>query len=242
MDIKTRNDISSFMVHLTRKTGKSRIFNAKNNLINILKTSKIEARNHHCFFSPLLAKESPDIQDKFKVACFTEVPFENIKYLTQISNRQKNFEGYGIIFSKDGYEYYEDEEGMQQYAIHPNSVFYLYGHNKELKKAIRHQYDQWLKDIKSNNRDSEFYRFGALVNIISEEHNFQWEREYRTIGDFNFVLNHIMAIIAPEDEHDEIRAEVGQDLLNGLLFLDITWNLETIVNNMSLMYWNACKK
>lgn len=72
-DPRTREDISRFLVHLTRDYE----YDAEDHLLEILKGKTIEARNAHCLFSPLIksAKFSPVLKKEFKVMEFGVMEF-----------------------------------------------------------------------------------------------------------------------------------------------------------------------
>jgi hypothetical protein len=98
--IAGREDVSRFMVHLTRDDsndhhgGKT----ARKNLIRILAKTRILAVNPHCFFNNRLDES---LAKKFAVACFTEVPLNQIHLLTRkIPGRQIQLEPYGVVFER----------------------------------------------------------------------------------------------------------------------------------------------
>src|SRR5712671_5092005 len=81
-----REDFSRFVVHLTRnnrgdfpRTGNT----ARNNFLSILERQKIGAYRPHCLHSSRLDDLPAEIRRAFKVACFTEVPLSQLRFLTQ---------------------------------------------------------------------------------------------------------------------------------------------------------------
>lgn len=231
--LSNRTDISDFIIHLTRDNeGKT----AEENLTNILNEMKVEARAHHCLFNGSLNKQSDVIRKKYHVACFTETPIHKLQDIFNIKNKQKDFKPYGIIFSKDSLKDYE-ECGMEDLANHPNPVFYASGDNKALVKSLYQQYDKWLDD-QNNSIENNFHVFGSLVNLVNDKHNFIWEREWRTVGDYKFIIPDIIAVIAPESQHDNIRNNVYYEFSEAITFIDISWSLEKQLSKISTFAWN----
>lgn len=234
INLSEKTDISKFLVHLTRDSNE---YSAKDNLISILNSQKIEARNYHCLFRNSLDKASPEIQKKFCVTCYTEAPLDKSKYLTQkIENRDKEFKPYGIIFLKGGLKEYE-ECGMKHLANYHNPVFYTMGENKLLIRCLFKEFEQYVDDY-NNGKANDFNLMGALVNIVNDKHNFQWEREWRTVGDYQFIIPDIVAVIAPSAEHDEIRGNIKYYFADAITFIDINWNMEQILYNIGAQSWN----
>lgn len=103
-----REDISPFLVHLTRDTiYDDQPKNAKENLINILKNMVLDPGDfisqasygveYHEF------KNMPfeDKQKYFSSICFTETPINEIHCMLEIESRSKNLSEYGLVFLKD---------------------------------------------------------------------------------------------------------------------------------------------
>mgnify|MGYP001297315098 CR=1 FL=1 len=78
---RERDDLSTFLVHLTRDIIEGQ--SAYENLINILNSQVIEARNP----KGLCYNWDPEFSSFAKSVCFTETPLTYIKYLFDI---QKN--------------------------------------------------------------------------------------------------------------------------------------------------------
>ena len=100
-DHRVRDDLSRFLVHLTRNYGDS---TAKDNLISILRQKRIEARNAHCLFGPKISKIgfSRVLKKQFNTVCFTETPLNQLRHLTQeIPGRKIELCPYGLVFWKE---------------------------------------------------------------------------------------------------------------------------------------------
>ena len=89
-----REDISRFVVHLTRddtETFGNGGATARENFESIIRHGCILAYRAHCLFNPKLSELPEQTQHKFKVACFTEVPLNQIHLLVRdIPGRQCN--------------------------------------------------------------------------------------------------------------------------------------------------------
>lgn len=104
-DIETvlwfRDDISPFLVHLTRRTDKS----AQENLVNILETKKLRYGDNDfsdAKFGYERDKTTNEIKTNyFSAASFTETPLNEIHNLFDISGRNIDLEPYGLVFLKD---------------------------------------------------------------------------------------------------------------------------------------------
>lgn len=230
--LKDRTDISDFIIHFTRDNNG---ISALDNLINILNEMKIKAYGHHCLFNKSLNKQSDDIRQKFNVACFTETPLQNLKSTFSMQNKQKHFKPYGIVFEKDLLNDYYSVDIINK-LNHPNPVFYLSCDNKKLTQYFYEQYKQWLEDF-NNHKTNDFHLFGALVNLVNEEHNFIWEREWRTVGDYKFITPDIVVVIVPEKEHEVIREKVN-NFSESITLIDIDWSFETLLRKISSFAWN----
>jgi hypothetical protein len=231
-----RTDLSNFIVHLTKDTLDDKK-TAKENLINILNSMKIEARNFHCLFNKFLSQESKNIQEKFYVSCFTETPISKLKDFFEIENRRKNFKPYGVIFLKDIPNSYA--LNIPDYKVeHPNPVLYVTQLNKTLINALKTQYNHWLEQYKNHGQDSKFYLLGALVNFVGEKNDFSWEREWRVVGNYEFIPPDIVAVIAPEEEHDVIRREINNFSAEALTLIDANWTIEEMLVKVGSFAWN----
>ncbi|WP_133149005.1 hypothetical protein [Vibrio lentus] len=169
---KIRNDISKFLVHLTRMTRK---VSAQDNLINMLDDKILEARNHHCLFSPKINRMEPSdkLKNSFKTVCFTETPLDQIHKLAAESfPRRIKLKPFGLVFWRDNMV----EKGA-------NPAIYLNGDGTSLREYLLSEFDRHFKGVKALSklkRKEEYYReivhYYSLVNLMSEKHDFSWER------------------------------------------------------------------
>lgn len=98
-----REDLSRYMVHLTRDDRKD--FpggtTAKKNFISILNDSKIQAFRPHCLHGKQLKALGDDAEELFKVSCFTETPLSELANLLDVGWRQIYLEPFGFVFEQE---------------------------------------------------------------------------------------------------------------------------------------------
>ncbi|MBL7188613.1 MAG: hypothetical protein ISS70_20000 [Phycisphaerae bacterium] len=238
-DPRTRDDLSKFVVHLTRRhDGQS----ARANLLSILDAKLIKARNAHCLFKHDIARLNftEVLQRSFKTVCFTETPLTQIARLTaEIPGRQIQLEPYGIVFYKDTVL----ERGG-------NPAIYING-NSHLRDYLLKQFRQHFSGIRSllrfKQRERMYHesiiQYYSLVNVISSNHDFTWEREWRFNGNFKFSYIDIVAVIARNPEQfqrlcEERFSGLKLDYIRGLSVISPDWTYEDIVETMSVQIWN----
>jgi hypothetical protein len=237
-DPRKRADISRFLVHLTRKT---RGVEAEDNLLNILKTKTIEARNHHCLFSPKINKMklTPKLKNSFKTVCFTETPLDQIdKLAAEDFPRRIRLQSYGLVFWRDK---------MVESGVNP--AIYLNDVGTSLRDYLLSEFDRQFKGVTALRRleqKEEYYReivhYYSLVNVMREEHDFSWEREWRHSGDFKFNYSDVVAIVAkdPEQFLERCEAELTSakaKYIRRLPIVSASWTYEDVVEEMAIKIW-----
>lgn len=240
-DPADRDDISRFVVHLTRNyKGES----PRNNLINILEDRVIEARTAHCLFSPLFKslQFTKVLKGRFKTVCFTETPLNQIGRLcVLIPGRQIRLQPYGLVFYKSTVL----ERGG-------SPAIYINVQGTQIRNYLLKQFREHFKGIRSLRRfaieqrqhHKQIIQYYSLINIMASHHDFAWEREWRYSGDFKFKYFDIVAIIA----HDpDAFTEYCQQSITGprsrsirkIPVISPNWSYEQIVDTMSCRIWNA---
>ncbi|HCJ4447965.1 TPA: hypothetical protein NR419_002752 [Listeria innocua] len=61
-------------------------------------------------------------------------------------------------------------------------------------------------------------------------------------GDYCFDYGHIVAIIAPQEEHAKIKKACTFESANKLTFIDSEWNTEEILYQLSKKYWHLSEQ
>lgn len=220
--LKGRDDISQFVVHLTRDDTKDfgdRGGTARENFVKILLEKRVGAFRSHCQFNPQLKKIGEEIESKFRVACFTETPLNMLHLLVQeIPGRSIRLEPYGLVFKKR----FLVEEGAQQ-AIYINS----YGANSWLKDAAMKLFTRCTKD---NELEEPEWRLLPFLNAMSEKYDFSWEREWRVLGDFQFKISDIVCVVIPSDEETKMKDFFAT---SGIAAICPGWSYEEIVAELA---------
>src|SRR5262245_5028045 len=168
--MEKRDDVSMFMVHLTRDDRNDRTEeeggkSAHDNFANILEVKSICALGVHCLHGDRIRGLPEKKQKQFRVTCFTETPLDQIGRLLDVGFRKINLEAYGFVFKRE----FLYEKGAQP-AIYIND----YGPNKS-RDAVECIYEMGAK----NNFTGRTWPLLPLVNVMHDGHDFAWEREWR---------------------------------------------------------------
>jgi len=217
-----REDISQFIVHLTRddrETFEEGGSTARKNFLAIMKSRKILAVRPHCLFNKRLKELSDRSQSWLNVACFTEVPLNQIHLLVgEIPGRQIALESYGFVFTKD----FIAESGGQP-AIYINS----YNENSWLREAV----DELFKITQKNGSFvGKMWRLLPFLNAMHEKYDFSWEREWRVVKHFKFKLRDLVCVILPHEEEDNLKEKFAKA---GIAVISPGWTYEQIVTELA---------
>jgi len=239
-DPRERSDFSRFLIHLTRKT---QGIDAEDNLISILKKKKLEARNYHCLFAPKLKKLdlTHALLKAFKTVCFTETPLDQIHKMTSENfPRRIKLRPYGLVFWRH-----------QLIKKGANPAIYINGEGTTLRNYLLSEFDRHFKDIqalKALRKKEEYYKeiihYYSLINIMSEKHDFSWEREWRHSGNFTFKYSNIAAIVAknPDEFESKCKTELTEKEFKFILKIPIispSWSYEEVIEELSIKLWSA---
>lgn len=240
-DHRDREDFSRFLVHLTREYEGA---TAEENLVAMLRSRRVEARNAHCLFAPKIKRIgfSDVLKKQFNTVCFTEVPLNQLKHLTkEIPNRSIKLKPYGLVFRKA----HLLEEGA-------NPAIYISNKAEGLRELLLSQFDAHFREHRKYRQLKKQFgegadaiiRYYAFINIISDRVDFSWEREWRLKGDFAFGFQQLVAIIAPDPTafRATVNTEFGPKLRDRIARISIVspdWNYEQLVEEMSLHIWEA---
>ncbi len=239
-----REDISRFLVHLTRHYDDS---SPIINLINILKDKTICARNAHCLvmhkinqmrFSPVLKKE-------FNTVCFTETPLTQIKQLiSEIEGKRIQLKPYGLVFWKDDLfergsspAIYINAKGTSIDKFLLDEFYAIFKNIKTLKKLKK------IEEIHYKN----IVNYYSLINVVKDEHDFMWEREWRHHGNFKFRYKDIVAIIASNPDRFEKQCERSFsnrsfDYIKRLPIINPDWTYEKLIEEYAITIWQKLSK
>ncbi len=184
--LEKKKDFSPFLVHLAKDDDDNMMY-AKDALDMILNQKTLKAYNHYCYFSPALTNsQNVSLQDKFKVACFTETPIGQIDVLLNtVSGRNFKPEPYGLVFEK---EYIREKGG--------NPVFYV---TKEIARPLLDLlYEPHVE--RKEQTSEKICKLLALVTVCEKGNDWHWEREWRIVSNLEFNLEDIYCGLCPEKD------------------------------------------
>jgi hypothetical protein len=241
LPVQKRDDLSRFLIHLTRDLKDS---SAKDNLIGILKDKKIEARNAHCLVMHKLEQMrfTKLLRWQFNSVCFTEAPLSQVSQLTRlIPKRSIELRPYGVVFWKD-----------HLMDCGANPAIYLNAQGNSLSRYLIKQFEEIFKDVQSlkslkaaeERHYKSIIQLYALLNVFNRERNFMWEREWRHMGDLSFKYSDLVAIIAKnpqsflEECEDRLSPIVYGKYIKRIPIIDPSWHLEEVVEALAIQMWN----
>lgn len=218
-----RTDLSTFLVHLTRKYGGR---SAKENLLQIISDWRLIAGEPQGPATSRLRQAGLSNDDQ-RVVCFTETPLEYVKLLSnEVEGRKCQFSKYGIVITK--------KQGRGRGL---NPIWYLDSTpgggrwmNKNFEKLI---------DLAIENQDvpdiQEIFRLSPFIEQMgtwssTNKKEFWWEREWRYVGDF--ALPPRIIVLCPEKDFSEI----GEYLPVGRRrpkLIDPDWSLERTIAHLA---------
>lgn len=158
-----------------------------------------------------IARNAAPDRDTQRVVCFSETP---LHYLTRIADRRSE---YGIVFRKS---FIVSRGG--------NPILYAY-HNQPLADAVRA-----LMIAARDEPGSPVWAITPFVDSVGGTYNFEWEREWRHVGDFRFEVSDVAFLIIPASDHEAARdffASAEEDQVGPNYpcpFIDARWNRDQI--------------
>jgi len=222
-----REDISPFLVHLTREQGER---TAPQTLWSI-----INDRCLKCSLNPIsdvrFGIHISEVNDYlmegfFSASCFTETPLNEIHSLLEIENRQVDLAPYGLVFLK---------ENLAQKGVSP--VLYINNKNGDKDPIF-----VALGSLASSHRDEAlellplFAVYGKKIKGVGAGHHspgkneFIWEREWRypyVKGDLEFNEDDVFIGLCPNEHIDAY-----EELWPEIPFVDPTRNMKWYANKL----------
>jgi len=228
--LRKRADLSSFVVHFTRK-GEDDIAPGKN-LRSILRDETIEARSAFGPATSLLERKRLRDLKSQKCVSFSETPLEHLDCLTgDIPGRRFSLSPYGLAFTKTT---------ARRMGVNP--IWYVDitpGHDW-LMEPINQLVDRELRRQKRFNR-SPLAKITPFIEQMGSgmgrsgygyRKEFWWEREWRHRGDFSFTLQVVALGFAPEHRVKEFE-KFTEKLGRRVRFVDPKWSLEKMIAHLS---------
>jgi hypothetical protein len=168
-------DMSPFVVHFSKPSGKR---TAYDNCLSILAERRIEARARFGI--------GKDYDASPKSACFSEIPLHYLKRLADVRG------SYGIGFRK---EFLIERDG--------GPIMYAY---KDTLQAMAMR--KLVSKAKDNPKDP-IWKVAPFVDQPGEygtkSYFYEWEREWRHVGNLDFHQNEAAFLIIPEGSHSAAR-------------------------------------
>jgi len=236
---RSREDLSRFLVHLTRDYGGK---SAKFNLINILKEKKIYARNAHCLVMHKIEKMgfSRLLKSKFNTVYFTETPLTQIKQITtEIKGRKIQLKPYGLVFWKNSL-----------FKAGSSPSIYINAKGTSVSRFLLDEFDSTFDGIKTletfRKVKADHYKnivhYYSLINVVKDKHDFLWEREWRHHGDFTFKYGDIVAIIANNPSEFEKLCEKNlkktkYKYIKKIPIINLEWTYEELLEEFAIKIW-----
>ncbi len=224
-----RTDLSTFVIHWTRDYDGVA---ARDNLLSILESQTIEARNPWGLATKAIGKElsGGDAQaalDSQKAVCFTEAPLEQAWSLVQpIKGRTYNLAPFGLAFTKHTAR-----------AMGVNPIWYIDatpGHDW-LTKQVDLLVENALQS-RSNFADNPLAKITPFMDVMGtwddSKKEFWWEREWRQLGDLRFSLGHLAVVFCPELEMRYFHNSVDTGH-RSIPLVDPNWGLEHIIAELA---------
>lgn len=176
------SDMSNYVVHFTKEGDN---YSSYHNMIGILSSGRIEARNAFG-----MSNYSPGLEKK-KSVCFSEIPLHLIARIASRRESDKQ-QWYGIGFTK---EFLESRGG--------GPVMYA---------PLGSPHEAAIQLMSQNARSNENDPFWIAAPYIERpgdhrgrRYRFEWEREWRHVGNFNFETMDVAFLIIPEELHELAR-------------------------------------
>ncbi len=222
--LNRRNDLSTFVAHLTRdREGRD----ARENLARIISQRQLIASTPMGWAA---AGPSPHSQ---RVVSFSETPLEHIYSLVaDIAGRQIRLRPYGLAFTK-----------LRARDIGANPVWYV-----DRTAGARHQWalaqaiDAALAQLDTPAKfdASPLARVFPFLEPMGtwpdRQREFWWEREWRHLGDLQFRLRDVALWLCPEEQIEDFEAQIlgeqhaaGEQPLVHPQLIDPRWGLEQII-------------
>lgn len=240
MEIRSnREDLSRFLVHLTREYDGQ---NALENLINILNEKIIEARNAHCLVMHKIEQMgfSSKLKCQFDTVCFTETPLTQIRQLTsEIEGRKIKLMPYGLIFWK---------QDLFEKGASP--AIYINAKGTSISSFLLDEFDNIFQKVTTCQKlkivepahDENIVHYYSLINVVKDKHDFLWEREWRHHGDFKFQYVDIVAIIAnhPREFERQCKSRLSEtkyNIIKKIPVINPNWTYEELLENLAIRIW-----
>lgn len=229
--LKIRNDISPFLIHLTKsiKDGKAAkaVFQE-----GIIVGKQLQAGGKDVsaasYTTPKDGLKENDYRAYFRAVCFTEAPLSEIHCFFDIDYRNINLEPYGFVFLKDNLKIKE---------VSP--VFYINNYGVDRTDVLK----QFCECIITNPGAAReilplMASMGKKLNVGGggAEIDFSWEREWRYPafkGHFDIVHDDVFIGLCPDNEIGEFEALYFATYGERVVFIDPRRNIKYYADKLT---------
>lgn len=227
--LASRTDLSTFLVHLTKKTKE---LSAKDILKKIITDGRLTAGSPFGIAAKALTDKKLNA-DSQRAVCFTETPMEHLSVLTNdIDGRNYKFEPYGIAITRKQSRL-RGVNPIWYIDITPGHEWLMNPLNRLVKKALDDDAFQG-SEIASISPYIEQMGVGYKDGKFQYRKEFWWEREWRHVGDFNLPDTYM--VLCPVADMAEILALVGaipEERRPNVSLIDPCWSLERIIGKLA---------
>lgn len=224
--IRDRQDLSSFLFHMT-KGGENQ---ALNNLTDILKNRRIKAVNPFGLAVSRIRRSNLDNKEQLLKSqyciCFTETPLHHIKHLCFNTNAgKKNYENFGIGIPKK----LGRESGINPVWYIDNTPYHDFLNNP-IGELVKSSLDSHFIGSPISKITPFMELMGTGVsNGKKYMKEFWYEREWR-LNKETFILPGKFIVIVPERFFDRITEDIlSIDVVVKALLIDSEWSLEEMI-------------
>lgn len=208
------NDMSDYVVHFAKPYNDR---TAYDNMISIL------AGNRLCAMNPFgIARGRAPNPVTQNAVCLSETP---LHLLERLSERRG---GYGIGFTK---EFMLQRGGGPIWYVERQSA-------REI--ALQEMIQQALAS--PNPLENPIWSVTPFIDLAGEhrgrQHRYEWEREWRIVGDLPFTVDDVAFLIIPEELHNRARSffenAIYENIGPGYLcpYIDIGWDQDRIMQTL----------
>jgi hypothetical protein len=226
--LSRRSDLSTFLVHFTRRTDDGR--SPRQNLKSILKDQTIQARTP---FGPAASLLEGRDRDSQNCVSFSETPLEHLNCLTEkIPRRRFRLSRYGLAFAKMTARkrgvnpvWYVDITPGHDWLMNPINelIEQTCKRSKHFRKTRLSKICPFIEQMGSGIREEDGWGY---------QKEFWWEREWRHQGDFTFFWSELVFGMCPEvriEEFEELTKRPGRRIR----FIDPRWGLEKTIAHLA---------
>lgn len=132
--------------------------------------------------------------------CLSEIPLD---YLMRLASRHGK---YGIGFKRD---FIIDNQGAR--------VWYL-DRGTSVQQALFNKAKRGFTN-KTLDPNDVLWKLTPFIDYVTDQHRFEWEREWRVIDGLKFTREDVAFLFAPESQHEVLKERHGE-----ILIIDTGWS------------------